>query len=330
MAIKPPNLGTAGILAGSLINFDNPFIDGIAGYRPGSGYIIATKARDNGNADGATYLRSGLIMAYNSTSKGYGNFNIGTLTSAATSAGTTLAVGTAAAADVLRRGLTSVKVTGPAVANGTVRTLTAAVSGVSGGNLTITAMGVSAVWTLTAPAGQDVGFYQLRVTTPDGVSRTTVSLAANANSATVDAALEALSNVGTGGVVAVYSDPTLTLTFAANLGAVQVEVVSDTTNDGGVFEGGWAAVNTTVGVDGRFIAGSFVSEDGYHTPSTIIKEAVNTVPDSGNLDFPRIPDSGRIDVTSIIDYPTDPALAAWLRTTMSTVDGNKFTFSDRR
>lgn len=336
-----PSFGRPGIGTAKVAQRRNVSRNGALDYYPGGGAIKGTKARDPGNSAYSTLaLRPGLVMGKITSSGLYANSILGLTNGALAGNGTTLAVSVAAATELVRRvGTTGTfKLTGPPVASGTVRTLTATYSAVdtSTGDITITALGVSDVWTLTAPAGQDGGMYQIEVTTGKGTSaesvQVTAALAANANTATVDAALEALTNVGTGGVAAVYSDPTLTLTFASNLGPVHVRVLADTTNDGGVFEGGWAAVHTTTGVDGRFVTLSLVQPtDGSEAPITIVPDGYGIVipDDSSDVDFAMIPVAGTLDVGQIIDYPSDASLKSWLRTSLSTLSGGKWIFSDQ-
>lgn len=308
-------------------------------YLPGGAIIDGTKARDPGNsAYSINVLRTGLLMGKATSGGKYANSVIGVTGGALTGAGTSITVAAAVATEISRRlgASGTLKLTGPATANGTARTLTATYSAVGATTVTITALGVADVWTLTAPAGQDAGYYQLEVTTGKGTSaettETTAALAANANSATVDAALEALTNVGASGVAAVYADPTLTLTFASNLGPVHVRVLSDTTNDGGVFEGGWAAVHTTTGVDGRFVAGSLIQPvDGTETPITLIADAGGVIipDDSGDVYFARLPIGGVIDQSVIVNWPSDTGIRAYLRAALSTASGGKFVFPDQ-
>lgn len=336
-----PSFGRPGIGTAQVAQRRNVSRNGALDFYPGGGVIEGTKARDPGNSAYSTSaLRPGLILGKITSGGFYANSIIGLTDGALTGTGTSLTVSAAAATELVRRvGATGTfKLTGPPTAAGTVRTLTVTYSAVNTttGVITITALGVADVWTLTAPAGQDAGMYQLRVTTGKGtsaeVSAVTAALAANANSATVDAALEALTNVGASGVVAVYSDPTLTLTFASNLGPVEVQVVSDTTNDGGVFEGGWAAVHTTTGVDGRFVTLSVVQPtDGSEAPVTVIPDGYGIVipDDSSDVDFPMIPVAGTLDVGQIIDYPSDASLKTWLRQSLSTLSGGKWIFSDQ-
>lgn len=92
-------------------------------------------------------------------------------------------------------------------------------------------------WTITQGTA-NAGQYKIRVTTNFGTSsadtQVTATIAYNANTATVDAAVEALTNVGTGGVVATVAGSTTTLVFLTSLGDVLVEVVDSTVNNTGV------------------------------------------------------------------------------------------------
>lgn len=292
-------------------------------YLPGGKIIKGTKSRDPLNTGDLSTLRPGMVMGKITSGGLYAPSIIGLLDEAIDATETAIDIPAAVVIELTRRvGATGTfKITGPPTAAGTVRTLTATYSGFADADtVTITALGVADVWTLTAPAGQDGGMYQLEVTTGKGTSAevvaVTAALAAAANTATVDAAVEALANVGAGNVAAVYSDPTLTLTFSANLGPVHVRVLSDTTNDGGVFEGGWAAVHTTTGVDGRFVTGSLIQPtDGSETPRGILNDHIRVTDVDGNdLDaiLPRLLIGGIIDETKIINWPADTSTRAWL------------------
>ena len=321
--------------------------DGYLEFLPGGVTLDGSKTRDAGNPDyNATTdplamfrLRAGLLLGKVTSSGKYTNSFLGYTNGALTSAGTTVTLASANhGVEMVRRiGATGTfKLIGPPTASGTVRALTATYSAISSTSVTITALGVSDVWTLTAPAGQDGGMYQLEVTTGKGTSdesvQVTAALAANANTATVDAALEALSNVGASGVAAVYSDPTLTLTFAANLGPVHVRVLADTTNDGGVFEGGWAAVHTTTGVDGRFVTGSLIADtDGSDVPLTFVPDGWERLlpTDSTDSYAPRVPVAGNVDMSQFLPYwPADASLKQYIRDKLNTfgkfVDTSKY------
>jgi hypothetical protein len=337
-----PILGTPGISDERTFNYKFVFRDGKFDPLPNGGWIDVAKSRDPFNTPAIDTLGPGLMMGQVGS---YGNWApsfFGKSTGAITGTSTTLTLSAAQATELVRRVGTSgtFKLLGSKTANTGARQLTVTFSAVdtTTGAVTITAIGVSDVWTLTAPAGQDAGMYQLEVTTGKGTSAevraVTAALAANANTATVDAAVEALTNVGAGGVVAVYADPTLTLTFASNLGPVDVRVLTDTTNDGGVFEGGWAAVHTTTGVDGRFVAGSLVSSpsDGSETPLSLIPHGYGiTVADgtnAGTLEpWNAIPIAGIIDWNQVVPTVTDTSMRAWIKDKMTgSGQDNKFRF----
>ena len=78
-----------------------------------------------------------------------------------------------------------------------------ALSTIGTGNVSV--QKIRSRWTITQGASANAGTFKIRVTTNFGTSSaittTTSALAYNANTATVDAAVEALTNVGTGGAV---------------------------------------------------------------------------------------------------------------------------------
>ena len=314
------------------------FDDGAhARHLPGGGIIDGSKSRDPLNTGNVDVLRPGLLLGKITSSGKFAPAILGVLGEAIDATETDIDITTATGTELVRRigASGTFKLTGPPTAAGTIRTLTATYSAVDSDSVTITALGTADVWTLTAPAGQDAGMYQLEVTTGKGTAsesvQTTASLAANANTATVDAALEALANVGVGGVAAVYSDPTLTLTFSSNLGPIHVRVISDTTNDGGVFEGGWATVHTTTGVDGRFVTGSLIQPtDGSETPLALLDCFVKVTDDNGanqDAQAPLICTQASVDTAYIINYPADASAKAWVKAKLNASGG--WDFSDR-
>lgn len=111
-----------------------------------------------------------------------------------------------------------------------------ALSSIGAGNISV--QKIRSRWTITQGASANAGTYQIRVTTNYGTSsaetKTTAAIAYNANTSAVDAAVELLSNVGTGGVVGVVSSQVTTLVFLTSLGDVLVEVVNSTVNNTGV------------------------------------------------------------------------------------------------
>lgn len=326
----PPGFGTQRTSGNRNVLWGN----GNASYMPAGQIIASADAADPLNSGDVRVIRAGNLLGKVTSGGLYGSSIIGVTGEALAGDETEIDIAAAVATELIRRqGATGTfKLTGPPVASGTVRTLTATYSGVAATAVTITALGVAALWTLTAPAGTDGGSYRLKVTTPDGTSATTGNLAFDADTATVDAAVEALANVGTGGVAAVYNAGTLTLTFISDLGAVQVETVNDTTNDGGAFEGGWAVVNTTAGVDGRFVTGSLIQPtDGSETILTITNDetGVRVLDDDGNAvnaEGTRLLIGGNIDTAQIVNYPADASTKAYVKAALNAV-GN-FVFSD--
>jgi hypothetical protein len=308
---------------------------GLWDFLSNGGTISATASRDQGNTEDPLLLRPGLLMG-KITSGGKWAPSILGLTNGAYASGTSLTLSVAAATELNRRVGASgtFKLTGPPAASGTVRTVTVTYSAVntSTGVVTITAIPVAAVWTLVHTAGTDGGFYMLKVTTPDGVSATTTALAWNADTATVDAAMELLPNVGVAGVAAVFAVDTLTLTFAAALGDVEVEVVNDTTSDGGVFEGGWVVTHTTTGVAGAFVTASAVQPtDGSETIRSLIPDGygISLGPDGAyDVEWPNLPIAGVIDFAQTLPLVADASLKTWVKQQLSTLVGGKFTFSD--
>jgi hypothetical protein len=128
--------------------------------------------------------------------------------------------------------------------NASAATVQAAVRGLGGALANVTVTKVRNRFVLTHADGTDGGTFAVQVTR-NGVTRRTLALAWNITAANLTAALVALDNVGAAGAVATGSDGgPYTLTFAATLGEVSVEVVDDLTTDGGVAEGGVALAVT--------------------------------------------------------------------------------------
>lgn len=315
--------------------------DGVLMFFAGGKIIDGTKSRDSSNTDDTKHLQPGLLLGKVSASGKYAPSIMGVLDEAYAS-GTTLVMTVAGATELARRvGSTGTfKLTGPPVASGTVRTQTVTFSAVdtATGDVTITALPVAAVWTLTPISGTDGGTFKLKVTLPDGTSATTAAITFSATGATfqasIDAAIEALSNLPDNAATVASTDTTgvSVMTFIASLGAVQVEVVEDRLTDGSVFLGEAQLVNTTAGVDGRFVAGSFVGPtDGSETPLTFIGDGYGLViPEvAADIEFPMVPIGGVIDVDQLINWPSDSSLKTWVRDSLSTLPGGKWTFSDK-
>jgi hypothetical protein len=289
---------------------------------PGGVVVDGSKSRDTGNTSNVQTLRCGMLMGRISASNKYAPSAVGGLGSAYAS-GTTMVVSAAVATEIVRRFGASgtFKLTGPPVAAGTVRTVTVTYSSVNTttGDITITALPAPSTWTLTEAADTDGGTFKIRVTTPDGVSATTGALAYNVSNTDMDTALEALTNVGTGGVAATGSaGGPYTLTFASTLGDVQVEIVNDATTDGGVWEGGIVVAQTVVGVDGRFVVGSLVQPtDGSESVRGIMGvqfglTVTDVYQDNIDVQLESLLTGGQINPAYIVYWPADTSLQAWI------------------
>lgn len=100
----------------------------------------------------------------------------------------------------------------------------------------------------------------------------------------------------------------------------------------------YSAVNTTTGVvtitniGANRIAGCFVAaEDGSQVPRTVVPDGFGIlVPsDSADVPFPMIPVGGMLDTAQIINWPADTTLRTYVRESLSTLAGGKWTFSDQ-
>lgn len=132
--------------------------------------------------------------------------------------------------------------------NASAATVQAAVRALGGVYANVTVAKVQNRWTLTEQAGTDGGTFSLRITRA-GVSRLIEGIAWDvASTTTLDAAIEALDIIGTGGVVATGSaGGPYTLVFLPTLGDIEVEIANDLTTDGGVLEGGLTLANLAAG-----------------------------------------------------------------------------------
>jgi hypothetical protein len=139
--------------------------------------------------------------------------------------------------------------TTPATAyNASAATVQTNIRALGGSYANVTVTKVQNRWTLTEQPGTDGGTFDLRITR-NGVSRLIAGLAWDiASTTTLDAAIEALDIIGTGGVAATGSaGGPYTLVFAPTLGDIEVEIANDLTSDGGVLEGGLTLANLAGG-----------------------------------------------------------------------------------
>jgi len=128
--------------------------------------------------------------------------------------------------------------------NASAATVQAAIRALGGAYAGVVVTKVRNRWTITEQAGTDGGTFSLRITR-GGQSRLVEGIAWDvASTTTLDAAIEALDIIGTGGVAATGSaGGPYTLVFAPALGAIEVEIANDLTSDGGVLEGGLVLAN---------------------------------------------------------------------------------------
>lgn len=304
---------------------------------PGGVVIAGAYASDPGNTTHPYVLRAGLAMGKRTADSLYAASILGVTSESIEGNETVIDIPAATATEIIRRiGATgTVKFTGPPVASGTVRTMTATFSSVGASSITITALGVAAVWTLTNTAGADGGSFGIRVTLPSGVAAETAVLAYNESAANIQTALEALANVGAGNVtVSGSAGGPYTVTFSSNLGAVTVSTVNDSTNDGAVWEGGVVVAQTTAGVDGRFVTGSLIQPtDGSETPLGLIDDGSGLrVADADltrvSVQYANLIIGGHVNATQIIDFPADTSTATWLKTQLNSVNGSAFVFTN--
>jgi hypothetical protein len=304
--------------------------------------VDGAKTRDPGNsADSVLTVRPGTLMGKITASGKYANSAYGLSTGALTSTGTTLASSAAIATEMVRRvGATGTfKLTGPPTASGTVRTRTATYSAVNTttGDITIAALGVNEVQTLTFGAAATGGTMRLRVPLANGTMVTTGDITWNATDATwlgnINAALDAATGV-VGGIVATGAAPDTALTFtfsgtgyaALPQPTEMISVVTFPTSATAA-----TVVRTATGVDRRFVTASLIQPtDGSETPLTIVPDGYGLLipSDSADIDWPLVPIGGVIDFAQTLPLVSDASLAAWVKSALSTIPGGKFTFSD--
>lgn len=320
------------------------FRDGvISGFYSTGRIINGTLSRDPGNTGNLDVLRAGLLMGKVTASGLYAPSILGVTTGALTSTGTTVTASAAVVTELVRRiGATGTfKLTGPPTASGTVRTLTATYSAASSTNITITALGVNEVQTMTFGAAATGGTMRLWVPKADGTMVLTGAITWDGTDATwlsnINTALDAATGVA-GGIVATGAAPDTALTFTFSgtgfAALPQTELISAHTLPTSVTTVN--TVRTTTGVDGRFIAGSFICPtDGSETPITFIPDGygvkvTNLSGENTSVEFPLMPLAGVITTANFLPaWPSDSSLKTWLRESLSTLDGGKYVFDDQ-
>jgi hypothetical protein len=336
-----PLIGRPGISSGRTAQYRTVFksADFVRYYENG-GVLDGTLCRDGDNTDNVLLLRPGVLMGKVTSSKKWAPSVIGvTKTSALTSTGTSVTINAAQAVELARRvGSTGTfKLTGPPVASGTVRTLTATYSAINTttGAVTITALGVNEVQTVALGATMTAGSISLAATHSDG-SRRKVKTAWNTSWTQTVADLQTAINaeLGTSAVaLAVTNTHDMTVTFSGTnyqylpQDLVTVEIASATSVTLG------DVTRTTAGVDGRFIVGSFVQPtDGSESPLSVIADGYGVLMavDSSDVDWPQLPVQGPIVGSQLLPaWPSDTSLQAWIKGQLCTSNGGpRFSFDD--
>lgn len=298
----------------------------------GNHIIQGADARDPLNTP-VTEIRAGLLLGDVTADNLLGASIIGISGEAMDGEETAMTVAAAVATELIRRQGASgtYNLTGPPTAAGVVRTLLITYSAVSATVITQTAPEVASVHTLTEAAGTDAGSFSIKVTLPDGTHDTTTALAWDATAATIDTALDALSVLSAGQLVATGSTGgPYTLTGNGDLGDITIEVVNDFTNDGGVAEGGIVVAQTAIGVDGRFVTGSLIQPtDGSETIKTFIPDgfpvkAVDVDDVDRDVQLERYPIAGIVDSSQLLNWPADASLRQWIVDALNAVGNFEF------
>lgn len=301
-------------------------------YFPGSHVIQGADARDPLSTP-VTELRAGLLLGEVSADNVLGASIIGISGEVMDGEETEMDVTAAVATELIRRQGASgtYNLTGPPTAAGVVRTLVITYSAVAATAVTQTAPEVASVHTLTGAAGTDGGFFSIKVILPDGTHDTTSALAWNASASTINTALDALSVLSGGQLVATGSTGgPYTLTGNGDLGDIDIQLRNDSTNDGVVFEGGMVVAQTAIGVDGRFVTGSLIQPtDGSQTIKTFIPDGypvkvVDQLLADRDVQLERYPIAGLIDSSQLINWPADASLRTFIVDALNLVGNFEF------
>ncbi len=148
----------------------------------------------------------------------------------------------------------------------------------------ITAGAVNDVQTLTVSGSPTGGTFKLTMEWPTNNKTITASLAYNASAATVQAALVALSNVGSGNVtVSGSAGGPWTVTFAGNLAARPIPILVLSTNalTGGTTPSVGIVHTTTGSTQGSFGTYASGNSDGTELPKGIL--AIDCVVDTAGM-----------------------------------------------
>lgn len=341
--IPPYVIGLPGTRSPQTATPRSIFYSADRGWLPGGKYIDGAKSRDtnNGPTD-VDRLQAGLIMGKVTASGFYANWSIDQNT-VDFDGTTSLTLSTSGATELVRRiGSTgNMVLTGPPTADGTVRQLTVAYTAVntSTGVVTTTTANVNEVQTFTVnDAIFSAGRLGFAAVNSSGV---TVNISVPYNTSwtqtvlDIQTAFNASGVLGTSAVAcAVTATKNMTVTFsgAGYAGLPQTLIVPD---NSGATTGALqvSMVRTTAGVDGRFEAGSVVSQnDGSQTPVTFLpdgfpREVTDGSGSVAQVEFPDFPIGGIIDEQYLIGYSAmDSSLKTYVRNALSTTLGGKYAF----
>jgi hypothetical protein len=298
---------------------------------PGGVVIDGDAARDPLNTGYLTTLRAGMLLGKITATGLFAPAVIGVTTAAIAGTGTSLTVSAATGVELVRRIGSSgtLKIVGPHVAGGRVRTRTLTYSGVNGTAVTVTAPGLAAtncvqVW--TPNAAWTAGTMSFGFTHPTTGDLTWLTFTYTTDLAGTLAAMNVILDAafGTGAIVATGGGNITSITF---------------TYSGGVFAGrdhalplvsysgatGAASTTTFTNVGGYsqgFVSGSLIMPvDGSCVPLGILgnEDGIKVTDDDGNnLDVTcdQLIVGGMIDASQIINYPADTSLIVWLKAQM--------------
>lgn len=325
--------------AGPLVNF------------AGGRIIDGTKTRDVTNTSAIDRLQAGLVMGKITSGGKYSNSIIALTQGALTGTGTTLTTSAAIATEIVRRiGSTGTfKLTGPPTAAGTVRTATVTFSAVnvSSGDVTITAVGVNEVQTVTFAIASTGGSVALMLWDPRTSQYLQVPAAAwSATDATylsniqakLDLAFGAANIVVVSAQSATDTDSALVFTYSGTAvagvpvvdgsGTAKLPIVTTLPTS----STSYATARTTAGVNGAFVTNSLIQPtDGSETPLLMLPDGypipvTNEDGTSEDQPFPVMPVEAIIDSSQIVNWPADASLRTWLAQALSTAMGGKFVF----
>ena len=337
--------GQPGITAPVIANFKALFTHRTESFLAQGRYIDPASSRDPSNTTDVGVLQPGMVMGKITATSLYAPSIYGLTGAAIANGATTVTLAsTAIGTEIVRRkGATgTVKITGPPTAAGTVRTVTFTYSAISTTTMTVTAVSVNEIQTVTMNIASTGGTLVLRVPKADGTFVTTTPITWDTTDATylasINTALDTATGV-TGGIVATGATPDTILIFTFSgtgyaglpqpTEMISVETIPTSSTS-------YSVARTATGVDGRFVTGSIIQPvDGSETPLSLLADwnaGIKMTDDSGvsvanSIDWPNFPTGGELDAAQIINYPADTSSRTWLREKLSTLSGSKFTFT---